>query len=189
MSPGFSISFTARCHCDGGRIGLDREGFSTDATTACGRCNGVGEQTSTFADELITVMTEHPHLFRMALGLGTPMDKAIEQAETHFRGLKEGWDDEDALPIKWGTLGKATAFLRFAEYHDHVIPVPDIVPVRDGSVDLEWHTEAYYILLNFPEDDGKGPTYSWRMGEECGNGHIGFDVKYALRPLMPKEKA
>ena len=184
----FSISFTSRCHCKDGRIGLDREGFTSDATTACGQCNGVGNQTSGFADELIEVMAEHPHLFRMALGLGTPMDKAIEAADQLTR-LKEGWDDENARPIKWGTLAKAAAFLRYAEYHDHEIPVPDINPVPDGSVDLEWHTEACHILINFPEDDKKGPTYSWEVGDEKDSGYVGFDVKYALKPLLPKDDA
>ena len=189
MSPGFNISFTSRCYCKSGRIGLDREGFDTDATTACPKCNGTDSQTSGFADELISVMADHPHLFRMALGLGTPMDKAIEQAETHFHGLKEGWDDEGALPIKWDTLAKAAAFLRYAEYHDHEIPVPCIVPVPDGSVDLEWRTEAYHVLVNFPEDDKNGPMYSWEMGGEKDKGYVGFSVKYALKPLLPKDDA
>lgn len=195
MSPGFNISFTARCYCKSGRIGLDREGFDSDATAVCPKCNGTDSQTSGFADELISVMADHPHLFRMALGLGTPMDKAIERAETHFRGLKEGWDDDNAKPVRWDTLAKAAAFLRYAEYHDHEIPVPDIVPVRDGSVDLEWHTKEYHVLLNFPESDERGPTYAWSVGEEGAEGYeedkgyVGFAVKYALKPLLPKENA
>ena len=194
----YQIGFTARCYCKGGRIGLDREGFDTDATTACTACNGTDSQTSGFADELISVMADHPHLFRMALGLGTPMDKAIEAADRICR-LEEGWDDDEGQVIQPRTLAKAAAFLRFAEYHDHEIPVPDINPVPDGSVDLEWHgdrlpasnprVERYHILVNFPEDDKKGPMYSWRMGDEKAKGYVGFSVKYALKPLLAKDDA
>jgi hypothetical protein len=184
----FSIGFKERCSCKGGRIGGTDYFYEPDEVAICDRCNGTGCLTSMFADELIAVMTDHPYEFRMALGLGTPMDKAIERSNTLGR-LKEGWDDESALPIKWGTLQKAHAFLRFAEYHDLEIPVPDINPVCDGSVDLEWHTEACHVLINFPEDDKKKPTYSWEMGGERSKGDVGFDVRTPLAPLLPKEES
>jgi hypothetical protein len=183
----FNIGFTGRCSCKGGRIGGSDYFYEPDEVTICHNCNGVGSQTSAFADELIEVMGDHPHLFRIALGLGTPMDKAIAEAENRLCGLKEGWDGADAKPIEWCAIQRAIALLRFAEYHDHVIPVPDIVPVCDGSVDLEWRTEECHVLINIPADDKKKPTYSWEKDGEEQNGHVGFDVKYALKPLLKEE--
>jgi hypothetical protein len=77
----------------------------------------------------------------------------IEQS-SHITDLKKGWDDNGALEIQTNLLIEATQFLK--NYALHVldrynikIATPSINPVKDGTIDLEWHTPNARFLINF----------------------------------------
>jgi hypothetical protein len=67
---------------------------------------------------------------------------------------KYNWDDNGAIPVNPLIFDRATNFLR--DYADSIFNIcnkvlrtPDINPVNDGSVDLEWNFENSYFLINF----------------------------------------
>lgn len=188
-----NISFTAKCGCVSGRQGTRNHGFyEADEGTLCDYCNGTGKQLTELAKEFIEAIADHPYELRRALNIQTPMDKVID-ASWQLTKLEEDWDDEGAGPIKYGTWKRATVFLRYAEYRELEIPPPDIVPVCDGSVDLEWRGETYHVLINFDEDEKKDPTYSWGMGKDADEvkdgGHVRWNIEQVLKPLIKKEEA
>lgn len=68
--------------------------------------------------------------------------------------LKNNWDEEGAVEIPKYVLGKAIDFLtkysiRLFDVFDTTIPAPDINPLSDGSIDLEWKTENAILLVHF----------------------------------------
>lgn len=77
----------------------------------------------------------------------------IEQSHNIF-ALSDDWDDNGALVIPTNILVEATQFLkRYALYildrYNVKIATPSINPVKDGTIDLEWHTPNARFLINF----------------------------------------
>jgi len=83
------------------------------------------------------------------------VEELIEQSR-YILTLEEGWDEEDALPVNKAIWENATSFLRaYAKYinqhYDFSFELPEINPLRDGSIDLEWRTSKGRLLINFNE--------------------------------------
>jgi hypothetical protein len=77
----------------------------------------------------------------------------IEQS-SYISTLKEDWDDNGALPIPTNRLVEVTQFLKNYALHildryNVIIDSPSINPVKDGTIDLEWHTPNARFLINF----------------------------------------
>jgi hypothetical protein len=77
----------------------------------------------------------------------------IEQSSSILT-LFDDWDDNGALKIPTNIHGEATQFLK--NYALHIldkynirIASPSISPVKDGTIDLEWHTPNARFLINF----------------------------------------
>jgi hypothetical protein len=84
------------------------------------------------------------------------ISEGIEQSSDITR-LKKGWDDNGALTIPANILVDATQFLK--KYALHIldrynvkIAPPSINPVKDGTIDLEWHTPNARFLINFKDN-------------------------------------
>lgn len=89
-----------------------------------------------------------------ALDRLTPMLEAIKDASS-ITELPESWDENGALPIAKETWSKTTTMLlayasHFAEHYDQSLPVPQIDPVPDGSIDLFWKESKAQLLINVP---------------------------------------
>ncbi|PWV51903.1 ANTAR domain-containing protein [Chitinophaga sp. S165] len=90
---------------------------------------------------------------KMGYTYNSEAEKLIEQSK-HILMLREGWDEEDALPIDEIIWENATSFLKaYVGYFDQIyltaLELPEINPVRDGSIDLEWRTSKGRLLINF----------------------------------------
>jgi len=106
--------------------------------------------------------------------LKTYKPSALERLITdskYIYSLTDGWDGEEAEIISKGLWITVTKFLR--KYYEFIenelgikIPLPDINPVRDGSIDLEWHTERGRLLINFSD---KRPTAAAYYGDKHKN--------------------
>ena len=78
--------------------------------------------------------------------------QAVE-ASKHILNLADNWDEDGALPISPLIHETATRFLQnyaffiFKKYKV-VIETPAINPVKNGSIDLEWHTPTVQLLIN-----------------------------------------
>ncbi|SHN33299.1 hypothetical protein [Chitinophaga sp. CF418] len=107
---------------------------------------------------------------KIAYTYKSKVDELIEQSK-YILNLKEGWDEEDALPIDKTIWENATSFLRtYVNYIDqhYRIPfeLPEINPLRDGSMDLEWRTAKGRLLINF---NNRNPQKASFYGDRYAN--------------------
>jgi|GEM_PF-7047967 hypothetical protein len=89
-----------------------------------------------------------------ALDRLAPMLQAIQDASS-ITELPASWDENGAVPIDKETWVKATTMLMayasyVAEHYDQSLPVPQIDPVPDGSIDLFWKESKAQLLINVP---------------------------------------
>ena len=75
------------------------------------------------------------------------------KASKDILNLSENWDENGALPISPLIYETATCFLQnyaFFVYKKYkaLIEIPSINPVKNGSIDLEWHTRTVQLLVN-----------------------------------------
>jgi uncharacterized protein (DUF4213/DUF364 family) len=67
--------------------------------------------------------------------------------------LPSNWDDDGALTVSETVFQSAMQFLRqyiafIQTKFDTSIAIPNINPVKDGTIDLEWHTAQARMLVN-----------------------------------------
>ena len=78
--------------------------------------------------------------------------------------LKEDWDDEGALPIRFDTWKRAVLTLiecssTVLSYEDIAIATPQINPGPESSIDIVWRTNNYRMMINFPEIESNNATF------------------------------
>src|SRR5271157_99360 len=70
--------------------------------------------------------------------------------------LGENWDDDGGKPYQITTWDRAESFvgeLLIRLWLDNIIvPIPSILPGPGGSIDVDWETDAFKLLVNVPED-------------------------------------
>lgn len=72
--------------------------------------------------------------------------------------LAPGWDSEGALPVGRRHANRALQFLiRLMASGAAPVAVPDIIPLVDGGVQLEWHM-ASGRRIDFVSDGGSDPV-------------------------------
>jgi hypothetical protein len=99
------------------------------------------------------------------------IENAIKEA-SYITDLPADWDDEGAVPILINTFNNAANFLRiYSNYlfnsYNIFIPVPEINPCKDGSIDLAWRTNSARMLINIRSD--KGEYYAFYYGDRYNN--------------------
>ena len=97
--------------------------------------------------------------------------------------LSDNWDGYGAQPFNEETLRRAYNLLE--NILDHFwnnmidISIPLIQPVPDGSVDINWETDEFELLINTPQDTKKQVNlYGERINfpEEEIEMHIPYDL-------------
>ena len=84
------------------------------------------------------------------------IQEAIETSKS-LLDLRSNWDDDGALAIEQGIYEQAIAFLKdysmfVFKIYNVVLAAPDINPVKNGTIDLEWHTSSARMLVNIRGD-------------------------------------
>ncbi len=69
----------------------------------------------------------------------------------------DNWDGEGSAGYATETWQRASDFLtncarELWERHQRVVPVPEIEPGPNGSIDFHWHAGDRELLLNVPAD-------------------------------------
>jgi hypothetical protein len=109
--------------------------------------------------------------------------KHIEQSIDEARfilALKENWDDNGAYKIQKNVFTTAQSLLEkyalfIANDLETIITAPDISPVKDGSIDLEWRTPHARMLVNV-KPNGKIAYYGDNYNDlNSIKGKIGVD--------------
>lgn len=92
--------------------------------------------------------------------------------------LKYNWDDDGAKPVNQLVYYRAIKFLEsysnfiYSEL-GKILIAPDIAPVNDGSIDLEWTLKNSSFLINFKNSKEEVAFY---YGEFKENENIVFDT-------------
>ncbi len=78
--------------------------------------------------------------------------------------LAKGWDDGEAFPIPEDTFLKMGEWVEGAfraawEHHLVALPEPEISPIPDGSIDVQWRQDGQLIAVNIPHDVAKVPSF------------------------------
>jgi hypothetical protein len=79
---------------------------------------------------------------------GAWLGELQEQLQELLR-LPEGWDSYSAEPI---SRQAASETLRFLSVAPVISPAPALVPVNDGSLQLEWHRQQIDLEIRFCAD-------------------------------------
>ena len=82
------------------------------------------------------------------------IDKIVDDAEERILALEEDWDGQGSPPFEKQTLDAIRDFL--LELVDgselRVVKQAWIAPFSGGSIDLQWQTEHFDLLINFCND-------------------------------------
>ena len=82
------------------------------------------------------------------------IDKIVDAAEEQILALEEDWDGEGSPAFGKQTLDAIRDFLfeLVDESELSVVKQVWIVPFSGGSIDLQWQTEHFDLLINFCDD-------------------------------------
>lgn len=111
--------------------------------------------------------------------------RAIEDARS-LLDLENDWDEDGAVAIDAKTWRRAAILLtecarRVWDRYQRSIVAPDITPVPDGSIDLDWHLTDYELLVNIPSDpNGTVGYYGNNRGRNVVEGRQEFPVVHEL---------
>jgi len=100
------------------------------------------------------------------------------------------WDDNGALPINPLIFNRASRFLetyadRIYDVCNKVLITPEIAPVSDGSIDLEWTLVNSSFLINFKNTYEEIAFY---YGEFKDNDNVMFDTNGQINTSAVKDK-
>lgn len=98
-----------------------------------------------------------PSAFYSSRPLKDELETAIEEAK-YITSLPDNWDEEGAAPILQIIFDKAAEFLRYYSRYLYIgfgleLPIPEINPCKDGSIDLSWRTAQARMLINIRMQD------------------------------------
>ncbi len=82
--------------------------------------------------------------------------------------LQENWDGEGSAGYAVETLKHAVSFVRntlTVTRSIRRVPVPEILPADEGSIDVYWKTDTYELLVNIPADVTELATF---YGDDFG---------------------
>ena len=130
-----------------------------------------------------TPLAEHKRFFEAP----SPIEEAITASRSILQ-LPHGWDDAEAKPILTETWERAAQYLRGLEsmlrlHFGRDLPIPHIGPVPNGSIDLDWDSPRFALLINVPEDP-KAPAQFY--GDDRGSLSVKgtVDLSHSRFPLM-----
>lgn len=111
---------------------------------------------------LTTAKTIEFQVDGVSFSLPRELDALVQAVENSrpILSLETGWDDGGAQPIQRETWQQANGFLlryaaRIFNVFSLVLPVPDINPCPNGSIDLSWRTKSARMLVNVRMENGE----------------------------------
>lgn len=111
------------------------------------------------------------------------LEAVIESAHEKLTALPDNWDGEGSAGYKTETVNSAAEFLigqdrLLRELRGISLPVPQINPGPDGSIDLFWKQPTWELLVNVPK---KGNEFASFYGED----QTGHTIKGSFDTSVP----
>lgn len=114
---------------------------------------------------------------------------ALNKNFAALRALRAGWDGPRSSPVNRNLLNIADRLMKDVLEGIPLARAPYVVPTRDGSIQLEWHTARFDFEILLSEDV---PTYAWLHDrstqiEAEGEGDKAIDLvfRWARRVATP----
>lgn len=84
------------------------------------------------------------------------LDRALERFKEDALTLPENWDDQGAKAFSenfWQEIREFLLLIHGTLYLEgQNIPFPLVLPNSDGSLDIDWETKEFELLINYPPD-------------------------------------
>ena len=111
------------------------------------------------------------------------LEAEIESAHEKLTVLADNWDGEGSAEYKTETINTAAEFLMSQGRLLHEIcgmslPVPQINPGPDGSIDLFWKQPTWELLVNVPANSNQAASF-------YGEDQTGHTIKGSLDTSEP----
>ncbi len=111
------------------------------------------------------------------------LEAGIESAHEKLTALADNWDGEGSAEYKTETVNSAAEFLMsqdrlLRELRGISLPVPQINPGPDGSIDLFWKQPTWELLVNVPENASESASF-------YGEDQTGHTIKGSLDTSVP----
>lgn len=118
------------------------------------------------------------------------LEKILNERENQILSLLENWDDDGAELISQVTLKRVKAMLLeiYRELWKDMldVPFPYIQQVPDGSIDINWETDVFELLINIPSTlDELVNFYGEREGHPEDEIEVRTNYDLATRYLIP----
>ena len=75
----------------------------------------------------------------------------VDETLAELVALPEGWDGHGGLPVQPALAEQARRFMVAIRECTQI--VPDIVPLPDGGLQLEWYVSTHEVEVAFPSDE------------------------------------
>jgi len=118
------------------------------------------------------------------------LDKMLDEREKEILNLQYNWDDNGAEPFSEDTLKRVRTILKeifhklWKEMMD--VPLPLIQQVPDESIDINWETEVFELLINIPSTlDELVNFYGEKPGHPEDEIEIRINYDLVTRYLIP----
>ena len=121
--------------------------------------DSIGIKSKNLKKTIATTISVVPENVAKSISLSTRIPQKLKHIESSINdahsilNLVDNWDDDGAYKVPKNVYNNAILFLkRYALFILNdlkiIISAPEINPVKDGSIDLEWHTPNARMLIN-----------------------------------------
>ena len=90
---------------------------------------------------------------------GVELNSSFEKYRSYIMNLPDNWDGNDAPSFNEKTLERVFSLLKNILdklWNEMIkISIPLIQPVSDGSIDINWETDKFELLINIPEEQNE----------------------------------
>ena len=138
------------------RLSLFRA-YLEEAVAALGRCHGNNSEQLDFKITIgaggSLVFAGLPGVEDLLSSASSPVVSIAEQASAAIAELTElasGWDGYDGVPVRPQVAKHAFEFLKAIGKHTHF--APDVIPLSDGGMQLEWFVGVYEVEVVIAPD-------------------------------------
>jgi len=84
------------------------------------------------------------------------IDRRLKELRDKFLNLTPNWDNEGSIGLNENTIKRIEFFLKLLLIkilkEDIRIPLPLILPVPDGSIDIAWKQKEFKLRITIPQD-------------------------------------
>lgn len=98
------------------------------------------------------------------------LEDILNESISYIRNLPQDWDDDNAPKFKEETIRRTSELVREICHQiweaEIEIPPPKIQHTSNGSIDINWESEKFELLINIPDDIDKSVNF---FGEHLGH--------------------